>query len=343
MSFKPLFAFIIIVLLLYALFTVGLPFLLALLLALLLEPVIGLISNKIKIKRGFISLFVCAIFTVLILILGYILVSKIITEAIGLSNTLLSFTHEINDGIGQLGARYQHLLDSLPFDYYFSLQSFTNSILESLQFFLRQSVSLAFSMAKQIPNLFIQVLITFIGMFLISLHLPKARNSFLSFFDPEVHFRVNTVIQDLNYAVFGFLRAQIIISTLEFFFVLAGFLLLDVKFPSLMALIVTFVDLLPILGTGAVMIPMSIFYGLTGNIFLCIGVFIHYVIIMVFRRVIDPKILGDAMGISALSTLISMYIGLKLAGVIGLFLGPTVVILFNALQKVGILNIKIKF
>jgi len=343
LSLRTVFYGILILLLLYGLFTVGFPFLLAFLLAFLLEPVILYISKEFKIKRSYSSVLVCTVFTLILLALSYFLVAKVAREAEALSRAMLSFIRDFNQGIDQISVRYSYLFETLPPEYQSSLQQIASSLLESMQTFLRQSISFSFNIARQIPNIFIELLIVFIAMYLISLRLPHMKQSFMRFFDESNHSRLDSVLKQLQQAVFGFIRAQIIISSIEFFFVLFGFLILGVSYPSATALLVTIVDFLPILGTGAVMIPMAFYQYLSGDLFLSVGLLVHYAVIIIFRRIIDPKILADNIGISSLSALISMYLGIKLVGVVGLFMGPAVVILFQAMNKVGLLKLKVKF
>ncbi|MNI88733.1 hypothetical protein D3C73_1460600 [compost metagenome] len=103
-----------------------------------------------------------------------------------------------------------------------------------------------------------------------------------------------------------------------------------------------FVDLLPVLGTGSVIVPWAIYNMIAGDPRTAIGLLILFIGITVFRRIIEPKIVGDAVGIGALSTLVSLYVGYELVGVIGLFLGPVVVIIYTAMKDAEIIQINIK-
>ena len=108
---------------------------------------------------------------------------------------------------------------------------------------------------------------------------------------------------------------------------------MEVRFALTTALVVTLVDFLPIFGAGSVIVPMAIYDFVKGEVFLSIGLLVLYGLLIVLRRSLEPKILGDAMGIGALSTLVSMYIGFELTGLIGLILGPSVVIVYTALVR----------
>lgn len=332
-----------ILLLLYFMFTTGFSLVLAFLLAFLLEPVIMLLSTKLKIKRIYMSLSVCTVFTALIGFLGYFLVAKIATEGAALFRWLLSFTSGLGPNINNLVLQYDDFFNTLPPEFQTTFQQTAHSMLTSLQELLNHAVTLSFNIFKMLPNFFFELIIVFIAMYLLSLSMPSMKASFLQFFETADHPRLEIVLQQLHKAVFGFIRAQLIISFLEFVFAYIGFLILGINYPAATALLVTAVDILPVLGTGAVMVPMVIYQYISGNIFLAVGLLIHYAIIIVFRRIIDPKILGDSIGISALATLVSMYLGVKVAGAVGLFLGPAVVILFQALMRVKIIKLKVKF
>jgi len=333
---------IIIILVLYALFTIGFPFLLAYLLALLLEPFVLFLSKKLKMNRVYASLIICTLFTCILIGLGYLLVYKVATEVIALSSALLSSFQEINQGIGVLGESYQHFLQTMPLEYQADIRQFAGTLLESLTQLIEPVMAVFFNLAKKVPNFFLEFVITFIALFFISMNLPQNKQYFLHLFDQQARPRVETVMKSLQQAVFGFLRAQIIISCCIFIFLLIGFLILGIKYPSAIALLITVVDILPILGTGSILIPMSVYQLFTGDIFLGLALLILYVLVILLRRIIEPKILADAIGLSPLSVLISMYVGVVTTGFIGLFLGPAVLIVFQALKKVGIIDLKIK-
>src|SRR5690606_41649497 len=108
------------------------------------------------------------------------------------------------------------------------------------------------------------------------------------------------------------------------------------------ALLVVIGDILPSLATGSVLVLWATVCIITGNSYLGVGLIVLFLVITVFRRMIEPKIIGDSIGIGALSTLISLWVGFELVGVVGIFLGPIVVIIYQAMRKVGLLNIKIR-
>ena len=149
--------------------------------------------------------------------------------------------------------------------------------------------------------------------------------------------RLRFVKEDMILALLGFLKAQLILMTITFFELLIGYLILDVKYAFFFALFTAIVDILPVLGTGTILIPAGIFYLISGNIAKGLGFLILYLVITAIRQSIEPRIVGKSLGLHPLVTLMSMYIGLRLFGVMGIFLGPIVVIVINTLQKIKIL------
>lgn len=342
MSIQNIIYLILPVLVLYFLFTVGFPFLIAFLIALLLEPVVQMLTRLLKGKRIFSSLLVCSLFTVILNGVVYLVVVKGINEGISLSKTLVDLIKENYQELTQLSGRTQSLLASISDRLHLELNDFSQTGVDSVQSLLVKISESLFIIVKEIPNQALDFLIFIIALYLISFSLPTLKRKLLSIFDPEAHHKIEIVMTKLYQAVLGFIRAQIIISFFIFLLTLAGLLILRVKYPIVLATVITIVDILPILGTGSIIIPMSVFNLFRGDLFVGFGLLILYASLVALRRIIEPKILGDAIGIGALAALASMYIGFKLTGFIGLFLGPATIILVQALIYADIIKLKIR-
>jgi len=331
------------VLFFYGLFTVGFPFLLAFVVALLVDPLIRQLTKNKKIKRLYAALGVCTGITILLCGLFYLLATRVYKEVVDLCGKLIESTKYTYTNLDWLNSQYLDFLEHIRPEYNAALQQIAKTGLEAVQSILGQSATFFFNLAAAIPTIFFQTIIFFIAFYLISINLPTLTKNMMQLFDPSIHTKVKTVLIKLHKTIFGFLRAQFIISCMIFVVVLVGFLIMGIPYPSALALLVTIVDILPILGTGSILIPMAVYNLIVGKTFLFWGLLIHYASLVLFRRIVEPKVLGESIGLSALSTLASMYIGFMLTGIIGLFLGPFLVIFYQALVKVGVINIKIKF
>ena len=103
----------------------------------------------------------------------------------------------------------------------------------------------------------------------------------------------------------------------------------NVPYPLLAALAIGFVDALPILGSGTVMVPWAIISAINGDIKLAVGLIILYAIILITRQLLEPKIVSKHIGIHPIFTLIAMYTGFKFIGVLGMLLGPIILIILK--------------
>ena len=113
---------------------------------------------------------------------------------------------------------------------------------------------------------------------------------------------------------------------------------LKVEYPLLSAIGIGFVDALPILGSGTVIIPWAIISSINGDIKLAIALIILYVIISIVRQILEPKIVSNKIGVHPIFTLIAMYTGFKLVGLLGLFIGPIVLIILQNVFETTIDN-----
>ena len=325
---------------LYALFTVGAPFLLALLFAILLEPVNRFLMHRLKLNRVAAGSITSTLLVAATLGLFYLLVAKIVSELIGL---LRNFNfQELSALVGQLLDRLDALTLGLPEDVAANIRVYALNQVQSLQGVVGRLSVYTFDVLKGLPGMLIFFLVFFVAVYLFTYSLPTIKQTFLSFFEEKSRPKVAEVLQNLRNAVFGFIRAQFILSIITFVISFIGLLLLDVRYAMAISFFIVVVDILPVLGVGSVLVPWAAYSAFMGNSKLAIGLVLLFVFTTAVRRTIEPKILGEQIGIGALPTLVSLYVGYELVGAIGLILGPVVVIIWKAMVKVGLLNFKIR-
>ena len=107
----------------------------------------------------------------------------------------------------------------------------------------------------------------------------------------------------------------------------------------LLSFIIALIDIIPVLGTGTVVLPWSVYSFVTGNIGMGIGLLVLYALITVIRQVIEPKLVAGQVGISPVVTIMAMFIGVKIFGAMGIFLLPFIVIIINLLNEEGVIHL----
>ena len=136
----------------------------------------------------------------------------------------------------------------------------------------------------------------------------------------------------------GYLKAQILLSCGVFFILLLGFLVTGQRYALLLALGLAVLDFIPLLGAGTVMVPWAVIALLTRDFRTAVSVMVIWGIIALYRRVSEPRIVGDQTGLSPILSLVSIYVGMKLGGVVGMILGPVVTLVVLNLGRSGVFD-----
>ncbi|MFD2329836.1 sporulation integral membrane protein YtvI [Cohnella sp. GCM10020058] len=329
---------------LYLLFTVGAPFLLALIVVIFLEPLTKIFMTKFKMNRLAASTVTSTLFTLGLLGLMGLIGIKIFEELTSFWSNLPSYLKSANsyiqDALEKASNSYNGVGgdNELPI----KLESLTNNLTDWLSGLATSISKPLVGFAAGIPSFFVVMIVFFVAVYLFSLSLPTMMASFLSIFAEESRSQVAQVMENLRKSIFGFLRAQFVLSLMTYVVSFVGLLIIGTGYPLAIALLIVVVDILPILGTGSVLVPWAAYMMLTGDTYTGIGLILLFLVITIVRRIVEPKVLGDAVGIGALPALISLYVGFELVGLVGVFLGPVVVIVYMAARKVGLINLKIK-
>ena len=200
-----------------------------------------------------------------------------------------------------------------------------NSILGGLQAFL-----------LSLPNAATVFVISVLAAFFISKDYYDIRSKVMHWLPSFIKSRMSRVVVDLKKALIGFIKAQLTLITITAVLVTIGLLILRVEYAFSVGFLTGLADLLPVFGTGSVFIPWIIYLFIKGNYSLVIGLAILFGVVVIIRQIIEPKIVAESIGLDPLITLIALFIGLQLAGVAGLVLGPISVIILKALLSAGV-------
>ncbi len=175
---------------------------------------------------------------------------------------------------------------------------------------------------KSIPGLFIAAFAAIFTTYFLLKEGDGIFAFFRKFFGDKVYNGFSKFKQTFFLVAAKYIKAQLLIGAIIFMVLLAGFLILQVNYAFVLALLTALVDAVPVFGTGTILIPMAVFNFLTGNATLGWGLFLLYGITLLTRQLCEPKILGKTLGIHPLLAVFALYAGMKLFGVFGLIFGP---------------------
>lgn len=323
------------------------PFLLGFIIAEILEPIIRYLMRKINISRKTSSILVVFTFFIIIialLLLGGVLVISETNNLLSNFNSYLNnITDTINDFLKYINLNKLNLNSELKNIFQDTLIDFINSFAKGLREYLTKFLSGITSL----PKIFINIIITILATYFIS------SDKFYILDQMEYHFpkkwiaKVRENSKKITNSLGLYLKAEIILILISFVIVLVGlnifyFFGLNIKYPLLMAIIIGFIDSLPILGSGTIIIPWSIISFINKDIALGSCLIGLYLFTILVRQFVQPKIVSSNIGIHPIYTLTSMYAGYKFLGIIGLLVGPIIlIILKNVFSEVidkGIIN-----
>ena len=194
-------------------------------------------------------------------------------------------------------------------------------------------VSLLTASAVFLPKALLTTVVVIIATYYFAVDRVRINAFLLSFFKPETRAKLKRAKDELTSLAFGFLRAYSLLFLLTFAELLAAFLLMGVKYALLIALLTAIVDILPVLGTGTVLLPWAAVALLAGDYGRGVALLAVYAVITVVRQIVEPRIVGKMIGLSPILSLASMFVGLTLMGVAGLFVFPLAAMLFTAHRR----------
>lgn len=311
------------------------PFIAAFFLYLAANPLNKALSRR-KIPSSlsaFLSLFIISL--ILFLVIRFLSV-KLWAELRSLSENSSAIYNSYASSVSRASQR----LFTRAQDFSFSLQggntskvlySFSEALQKQLGKLLSDFSIRVFSAAKNIPAVLLGVFTTVFTTFFLLKEGNSIFNLIRNFFGEKVcNFFLKAKNTFFNAAA-AFIKAQLIIEGIIFIILLCGFLMLKINYSFTLALITALVDAVPVFGTGAILIPMAIFNFLAGKTSLAWGILILYGTALLARQLCEPKIVGKKLGIHPLATIFSIYVGMKLFGVLGLLLAPITTVFLKLL------------
>ena len=115
--------------------------------------------------------------------------------------------------------------------------------------------------------------------------------------------------------------------------------LFNSSYIAVIAVVTAIVDVIPVLGTGTIVLPWAAYSFITGNVGMGVGLLVLYAVVTVIRQIVEPKLVAGQLGLPPFVTLIAMYLGLKIIGVLGVFVFPIIIIMLKLLNDEGIIDL----
>ena len=337
-----------------------LPILCAVVVAMILQKPVNFICKKTPLKRGLVSA-LTVIFAFLVIVSGLVLIliwvgsefkgffQYIMIELEDIPALIHKIEGYIGNAVGFLPEKLETAVMEFVSEKLATLTSPTTTPSEPSQSIdlsmLSTPLKGIWNTAKQIPTTLVSIVVAIIACCFMTADFATVKKIVLGFFQPDTRSKIIRAKRLLFPSLGKMAKAYAIIITITFCELSLGLFLLtlmgiyDSGYIFVIAILTAIIDIVPVLGTGTVLIPWAVISLLNGNYPMAIGLIVMYACITVIRQIIEPKLVAAQLGIPAFLTIVSMFIGSQIFGVLGIFILPITIVMLKLLNDEGIIHI----
>ena len=320
-----------------------LPFVIGILIASLIEPLVNLLQEKAKFSRGISIAIVLVIMIVIISLLLTFAMSRLFIELDKLVKEFPSYQtigDHFSNWFQQRHQEFSSLAENweIPKPVQDTINNNFQEIYDQFKNWIQQLVTMLLQLIKKLPRLITILIISLITTFFISRDKTLILKTCLRPVPDEWKKKIVSLQEEIINAAVGFIRAQMILISITTIIAISGLMILGSNYALVAGLTAGILDLIPIIGPGMLFTPWIIYNFITGNSSFALSLALLYIIITIVRQSSEAKIVGESIGVHPLATLASMYLGVQLFGISGVFIGPAVVVVIRALFKAGIVS-----
>jgi sporulation integral membrane protein YtvI len=304
----------------------------------ILSPVVKLLHRKLHFPRPLASVLSMALMLFIIIFLGTNVVSKVINEGKSFIENSPALINSTVATIRGLEDKLMSYADILPSSVRENSDRLLNEAINTATSLLSTGVKIgSVEVVKFLPNtLFVTLLGLICSFFLLNDREIVERFLIRQLPKPLIK-RVIVAKKGVIKAIGGYIKAQCILMCIVAFICCVGLVILHSQYALLLAILISFVDALPVFGSGAIFWPWCIYSVIVGDYRMAIGLAVIDIIVIITRQILEPRILGKQIGLHPIATLMSIFIGLKVFGLFGFIIGPIILVTIKAMQESDLL------
>lgn len=324
-----------------------LPFLLGFVFASAVKPLADLLQKKLSIPRGMSAILV------IILTIGIIGgaitwgVWKIIEQGRQIYEQFPQIYESARLSFVKIAEGWKDVYASLPQNIQQIITEFGNTFSVKASGFINNTsepvVDWASRFAKAIPRVFVGVIVFVLSGYFMITDDGTVLALTTKITGERLRYRFSLVGRQIKTYLGGYIKTQAILMIIAFVIIFTSLSILGVRYALLIALGIAFLDALPFFGSGFVLWPWTVIGFAMGDIKIGIGLILTYVVLVIMRRLVEPKLLSSKVGMHPLLTLMSMYVGYKILSIGGLIFGPAIMMLIISFYKAGLFDPLIAF
>lgn len=309
-----------------------LPFVVGWFMAILLLPLVKFLERR-HVKSTAAALFVLIGSLALIVVLSVFAVIAIAREASLLLVNVPQYFNGAQAWVQQQILMGKVFFGQLPPNVVASIQNTAMQSISSLEAWFRSFAKILLDSVTRLPEFSFVVVISLITAYFMLADRERLYRGFLRSLPPGWSGKMEAALNDMGRAFTGTIRVQVVLMLMSAVLGVLGMWVLGIEYAVLLGIAFGVTGLVPFLGSAILTVPWAVGALAMGDVTLAIKILLLQLVISAIRHVVEPKILADSVGLDTLSTLFALYVGMQLLGVLGLFLGPIILIGFKSLFR----------
>jgi sporulation integral membrane protein YtvI len=319
-----------------------LPFVLAFICAYIIRRPTLYLCSRFKLKKSTSSMVTTIIFFAVILSVLSWGLTQLAQEAVSLGKNAQDYINLNLDDIvktfDNIGNFYQNLdpsiLSAIENNFSSSITKLSNATVS----ITGKALTMLLNLVASVPYIILVIVFTMLATYFFTKDMSVAKNKLISIIPAGKEEKLMSVFKESRRMLGNYLKSYGAVIGLTFIETLAVFLIFRVKYAFILSLMSGIFDILPVLGVGTVYVPVALVYMLAfKNYFVAVGIMIAYVLVVIIRHLVEPKIVSSSLGIHPVAVLAAIFIGLKASGVLGMIFCIFMVVFYTILRKVDIL------
>ncbi len=307
--------------------------------ALLANPLVRFMERRLKMVRRHSSMVIIITAIALVVVGGYFAVTAIARELYGFIAMLPDIYGSFLQDVEEIRENLQGFSMRFPPQLREGASNLTDSLTQSLGDVIgaigKPTVAAAGTVAKNIPNVLIHVIFAILSAYFFIAERDRIVQTVRDYIPEWLRSKWHFITEKFRRAIGGYFKAQFKIMGVVALILLVGFLILRIHYAVLLAVLIAFLDFLPFFGTGTALIPWAVLKVLSADYQFAVGLIIIYLVSQLVRQLIQPKIVGDSIGLDPLSTLFFMFIGYKVSSIFGMILAVPIGMILVSLYQAG--------
>jgi sporulation integral membrane protein YtvI len=322
------------------------PFVIGWIIALIANPLVHFLEKKVKIHRKHSSVIILVLVIAAIIGVAALIISLLVKEVRSLMDDMPIIIESVKEQFDVLTRSILKFSETLPTN----VQDMINNLISGVgnyasnlsEEFELPTMSTAGNFARNIAEGFLGFIVIILSAYFFAAGRNEISANLKKYLPESITNYWHLIFDNFKAAFGGYFKAQFKIMIVITIIMFIGFEVLKVGYSFLFALGIAFLDVLPVFGTGAILWPWAIIDVVTGNYFRAVGLVIIYLICQIVKQILQPKMVGDSIGLHPLATLFFMFIGYRFYGVFGMIIGIPIGMVIVKLYRIGLFDRTIK-